>query len=293
MRSEMCPRLKSEISYRKYDWKFHREYHEERIEKLGISGYLDQQHIDELESYNDYINEAIEELRSIGDKCGASMSEIRASAALMGSADDATSAEKDMLRGHLDFVDEKIRIIDGLVRAFSSKSSYAREAAWLEKDAAEGGNRERYREKIDYYRGLISGSSWSPSRRPSSFKKDIEESMIYNMDIQLDMFGRSTEIFARLFNSLYDQDFDPKAIDSIQANEEDLRFFESLRSGDGKPLLRKGIEKRRFGQKMLSGGRSPEEIRHALEYATGLTYDGVEYSWPSAEFRIKGELPIY
>ena len=44
---------------------------------------------------------------------------------------------------------------------------------------------------------------------------------------------------------------------------------------------------------MIEDGISPEKIKSALEYATEFEYNGVRFSWPEADFRFRGELPVH
>jgi hypothetical protein len=74
-------------------------------------------------------------------------------------------------------------------------------------------------------------------------------------------------------------------------NKTDLKLFEGMKF-NGKPMLRKAIEKYRIGLQLLKKGHNPQEIRKTLEYATYYVYNGKEYSWTDNGFRIIGEIPF-
>ncbi len=42
---------------------------------------------------------------------------------------------------------------------------------------------------------------------------------------------------------------------------------------------------------MIADGYSLEKVRELLEHAENFTYKGKTYHWPSAGFKIKGEIP--
>ena len=106
------------------------------------------------------------------------------------------------------------------------------------------------------------------------------------------ILGNPNEFMARMVDSLYSLHFGDYEEDRFPLNERDLEFLGRFSSNGGK-LFRKGIEKYTVGMEMRADGHSPEQIKSDLEYATKSQYRGKKLSWPEADFRFRGELPVH
>ncbi|HLD07313.1 MAG TPA: hypothetical protein VJC16_07340 [Candidatus Nanoarchaeia archaeon] len=106
---------------------------------------------------------------------------------------------------------------------------------------------------------------------------------------QFQSIATPNEIMGRMIGSLYNLYYGSITQDNFQLGEDDLQFLERFVYKERK-LFGKGIEKYRLGLAMLQNGISPAKITQGLEYATSFTYEGKTYSWPEADFRIKGNI---
>ncbi|MBI5803717.1 hypothetical protein HY450_00570 [Candidatus Pacearchaeota archaeon] len=105
-----------------------------------------------------------------------------------------------------------------------------------------------------------------------------------------EILGNEDEVMARIVDSLYSLYFGEVTQNKFPLSRADLNFLDRFRMNDV-PIFRKGVEKYLVGIELMKQGMSAKEIRGKLEYATSFTFDGREYSWPEANFRIQGTIP--
>jgi hypothetical protein len=121
---------------------------------------------------------------------------------------------------------------------------------------------------------------------------DAQEAGGVNSRIAADVYGNSSEILARMVDSLYSLYYGPVKVSSFQLTEKDLEFLGNFRY-KGKKMFAKGIEKYRLSLEMIKDEIAPEQVKKQLEYATEFTYKGRQYSWQESNFRIKGKIPLF
>jgi len=100
------------------------------------------------------------------------------------------------------------------------------------------------------------------------------------------------EFMARVVDSLYSLHYDQVEQNKFPLHKQDLQFL-SMFEYNGKQLFRKGIERYTVGQQMIADGADPATVKRKLEFATEFSYKGQNYSWPDADFVIKGTIPVF
>lgn len=129
---------------------------------------------------------------------------------------------------------------------------------------------------------------------PSDLQKLEEESIAAmgsdNRKRIAQVLGDPNEFMARVVDSLYSLHFGKVEQNKFPLDEGDLAFLGRF-SYEGRPLFRKGIEKYQLGLEMIASGKSPDEVKQTLEYATSFMYEGRRFNWPESNFTIKGDIP--
>lgn len=198
-------------------------------------------------------------------------------------------------------LDNMVDVIDDMSRLVGD-IEYTKEIIDIFKNVTEPEWIESYRKKIDrleksileYEDSLMMKIDKTRDDQEMSKKYMIEilEDKIYKNTQHLDMIlGEPDEIMARIIESLYSLYYGKPTMSCFPMNEQDYEFLGRFRL-NGKQVLRKGIERSMVRDEMVRDGYSPQEARDMLEHATSFEYNGKKYSWPDADFTIKGKIPL-
>jgi hypothetical protein len=122
-------------------------------------------------------------------------------------------------------------------------------------------------------------------------KDSIDQAVLYYNQKELGkILGEPDEVMARVVQSLYCLHYGDVEQNLFPLQEQDLAFLERFEY-KGRKMFSKGVERYRLGLEMISDGLSVDHVREQLGYATSYTYRGRQYSWPEADFQVKGEIP--
>ncbi len=113
----------------------------------------------------------------------------------------------------------------------------------------------------------------------------------YNQNEIGKILGEPDEVMARVVQSLYCLHYGEVEQNLFPLTYADLDFLERFEY-EGRKMFAKGIEKYRLGLQMIDDGYSADSVKEMLGYATSFSYKGRMYSWPEADFAVKGEIPV-
>jgi len=137
-------------------------------------------------------------------------------------------------------------------------------------------------EKISSYCGLqtqISPYDYETGSNPEEeARKEVEKEFSFK------------EKFGKTIYSIANFHYGSASMASYEVSDEILEILLKCRV-KGKPMFKKLIEKYLVGREMARGGCGIKDIKEKLRYANKFSYNGKEYFWQEADFKIKGRIP--